>query len=351
MDDKVRRFLRTFLRFGFFDRPKEDLSIPLYSQEDRAVALKAARESMVVLKNEHVLPLDVKKVRTLAVISPDAYPPVQGGGGSAYTEPFTAWSFMTGLRDELAGKVKVLYASGLPTAEAFFKETEFLTPDGKPGLKMETFPDRDFSGSAAVDVVRHLNRWAFQMFGSGSPAHESIRWSGTYVPQRSGPYMVLAAAGSGDTFRVMVDGREVSLQKPAEGAAPQASQIDVKANTPVKVGVEYRPGVERDQDGFGYASAAGSDCAGGAQDCGCGGCGGCLGRIPSHVRGRREDRSFALPWGQEALINAVAAANPKTIVNVTAGGGFERQSWLPHAAGLLDNFYPGRRADARWRSF
>lgn len=55
-----------------------------------------------------------------------------------------------------------------------------------------------------------------------------------------------------------------------------------------------------------------------------------------------KDRSFALPWGQEALINAVAAANPKTIVNGTAGGGFETQSWLPHAAGLLDNFYPGQ---------
>src|SRR6202162_751418 len=87
LDDKVRRILRKAIEFGFFDQAQTDTDIPSYSQEGRQVALEEARGSMVLLKNSgNLLPVDEGKVKTVAVIGPDAYPDVPSGGGSGETK-------------------------------------------------------------------------------------------------------------------------------------------------------------------------------------------------------------------------------------------------------------------------
>src|SRR5262249_38624338 len=59
IDDKVRRILRVAAQFGWLDRQQTDLSVPRYNLPGREVALQAARESMVLLKNENsLLPLN-----------------------------------------------------------------------------------------------------------------------------------------------------------------------------------------------------------------------------------------------------------------------------------------------------
>jgi beta-glucosidase len=54
------------------------------------------------------------------------------------------------------------------------------------------------------------------------------------------------------------------------------------------------------------------------------------------------DRTFELPWGQDALIEAVAAANPHTVVTLTGGGGMDTRRWLDKVPGLVDVWYPGQ---------
>src|SRR5579884_412941 len=98
IDDKVRRIIRTELEFGWPDRDQREIEIPRYNQEGREVALQAALEGMVLLKNEGgVLPLDKNNIKTIALIGPDAYPAVPVGGGSAQVQPFHAVSFLEGL--------------------------------------------------------------------------------------------------------------------------------------------------------------------------------------------------------------------------------------------------------------
>ncbi|MGC2502232.1 MAG: glycoside hydrolase family 3 C-terminal domain-containing protein, partial [Silvibacterium sp.] len=53
------------------------------------------------------------------------------------------------------------------------------------------------------------------------------------------------------------------------------------------------------------------------------------------------DRSYSLPWGQDELIQAVSAANKKTIVTLTAGGGVDTHRWLNNVPALVDTWYPG----------
>ena len=112
VDDKIRRMLRIMFRFGFFDREQLDPSLPLYNPDSRLVALQAAREGIVLLKNKGgLLPLDRTKVRSIAVIGPAASPAVPGGGGSSRVQPFRSVSFLDGIIAASGDQVKVLYKS------------------------------------------------------------------------------------------------------------------------------------------------------------------------------------------------------------------------------------------------
>ena len=112
IDDKVRRILSKAIQFGFFDRDQKDSSIPLDDPQSAQVAREEARGSMVLLKNEgNLLPLDKSKLKTIAVLGPDAYPAVIGGGGSSQTEPFHQVSFLEGVTNYLGSSVKVLHPS------------------------------------------------------------------------------------------------------------------------------------------------------------------------------------------------------------------------------------------------
>jgi beta-glucosidase len=114
IDDKIRRLLRVMFRFGFFDRPQEDPSLPKYSPDSRLVALTAAREGIVLLKNKgKLLPLDRSKVKSILVIGPNAHPAVTGGGGSSRVHPFRSVSALEGLTQIGGGGVKIFYEKGL----------------------------------------------------------------------------------------------------------------------------------------------------------------------------------------------------------------------------------------------
>jgi beta-glucosidase len=60
------------------------------------------------------------------------------------------------------------------------------------------------------------------------------------------------------------------------------------------------------------------------------------------TEGEGHDRTFTLPWGQDALAEAIAAANPHTIVTLTGGGGMDVHRWLDKVPALLHTYYPGQ---------
>ncbi len=98
---------------GLFDDPYidiENMDKVFNNAEHKALALKAAHEAMVLLKNDkNTLPFDATKIKTLAVIGPNA-PDVHLGGYSSW--PMQGVSVLEGIREFAAGKFKVLYAEG-----------------------------------------------------------------------------------------------------------------------------------------------------------------------------------------------------------------------------------------------
>lgn len=343
LDDKVRRILRTAVRFDFLDRPQKDLSLPLDSRRNDAIALDSARESLVLLKNDrHVLPFD-RTVKTIAVIGPNAYPAVASAGGSSHVESFDPVSLLTGLTHAAGDRIKVLYARGLPTPMEVFKQSKFSTVDGQPGLQREEFANGDFKGSADLHARdAQVDQWKSELWTPSAKDRRSIRWSGRFVPDHDGKYLFLTAAASLDTYTLYLDGKPLIAQPRREGQAPLYATVALKAGKPVEVRLDYRPDVSYSRMGLGVialdklisadakAIAAKADAA----------------VVAVGYDGTSEseafDRTFALPWGQEALIEAVAEANPKTVVTVTSGGAYATDSWLGKVPALLQNWYPGQ---------
>jgi beta-glucosidase len=113
VDKAVRRVLSAKFRLGLFDNPYVD---PDYveritnGEEHRNLAAEAARKAIVLLKNENdLLPLDLAKVKTIAVIGPNAGD-VHLGGYSR--DPGRGVSILDGIRARVGNKATVLYAEG-----------------------------------------------------------------------------------------------------------------------------------------------------------------------------------------------------------------------------------------------
>jgi beta-glucosidase len=113
LDRAVGRVLAAKFRLGLFDDPYVD---PAYAERimncaaHRQLAVAAAEKAIVLLKNEnHLLPLDLSKIKSIAVIGPNAAD-VHLGGYSA--EPAHNVSLVQGIRDRVGTQAEVLYAEG-----------------------------------------------------------------------------------------------------------------------------------------------------------------------------------------------------------------------------------------------
>ena len=351
IDEKVRRIFRTAIRFGFLDRDQTDPSIPRFSQEGKAVALQEALESITLLKNEgNLLPLDPDKIHTIAVLGPDAWPAVPGAGGSSHTDAYAPVSIMTGISDALVGKVKVLYLEGLPSATELMQETEFHDASGKVAaspwtgsqVKVETFDNPNFNGTPVVSSMRRIASFRSEEWAPPSKVRHSIRFTAQYVPKRAESYLFLVGAGGSDAYKLIVNGKAVLDQPAREGQAPRYVEVPLTANQPASVELDYRPnsssvriglgirGVEELVDPQAKKIAALADAAVVAVG------------FDGSTESEGFDRTFELPFGQDQLIQAVAQANPHTIVTITAGGNVDMHRWLSKVPVLLHNWYPGQ---------
>jgi len=338
IDDKVLRLLRTALRYGFLDRPQFDPADSTYSVADRAVALDSARESLTLLKNEgHMLPLDLAKVKTIAVIGPDAWPAVTGGGGSSEVQSFEPVSIVAGIANLAGPGVRVLYNRGLPEMNDLFGKTHW---DSR--VKIATYPSKDFTGQPENSTAKAISNWKPEMWGSQGNTQRSIRYIASYTPAKSGKYLLLGAASGEDTFNVLVDGKNVLTVEHAEGQIPQPATIELTAGKTVTVTADYVPFSPGVRLGLGIAFEADLVSAEAREFAAQADVAVVAAGFSPHTEGEGYDRTFTLPWGQDALIEAVAAANPRTIVTLTAGGGADTRRWLDKVPALLHTYYPGQ---------
>jgi beta-glucosidase len=202
LDVSLKRLFLARFKLGMFDPPtRVAYARTPYSELDspahRALALRAARESMVLLKNQrNTLPLR-KDLGTLAVIGPnsDQWLMLLGNYNGVPSDIVTP---LRGIREAVSPRTKVVYARGADLAENFpmydiVPGSVLQTPDGRPGLRAEYWKGTSLEGApafSATDSVLDAN-WHDRSPRADLDGDDfGVRWTGTLRPTRSGSYQL-----------------------------------------------------------------------------------------------------------------------------------------------------------------
>jgi beta-glucosidase len=235
LDVAVRRLMLARMKLGMFDPPEKvpyaqiPYSVNDAPEHDR-LARKVAQESIVLLKNDGILPLR-KDLGAIAVVGPNADELVTllGNYHGTPARPVTA---LAGIRNAVSRTTRVHYARGVDLVEgrqdpraAELVPTSVLRPApgaSGEGLTGAYFRGRDLQGDPVLTRVdpKVDFRWY-----RGSPTDEpvargelpadralegdsfSVRWTGTLQPPTSGEYEMIVTANDG--VRLFVDGRKI----------------------------------------------------------------------------------------------------------------------------------------------
>ena len=354
IEDNARRVVRLIVRCGLMDgvpRPAGELRTPRH----KAIAFEAACEAMTLLKNDgDVLPLS-RDLKTVALIGPNAARVLLQGGGSSQVTTDSVRTMAQGLREYLGPGVTVLDGSGVdndpfpPAAE----RRQFSPDEARSGegLTATYFESPDLSGEPnRTNVERYMMRWVSAAMASARRvAYGAFRWSGWYWPEVSGSYEFGLRATGQATLRL--DG-EV-LVAPADPATPdrfdvmgnlvprRLASVVLETGRGYRVELDYVPassdndyialGVRPPAEPMSHAveAAAAADAV--------------ILVLGSAVVTEAEgyDRAdMDLPGSQDALVRAVLAVNPNTVVVLNTGSPFALP-WIDEVPAVLQMWLPG----------
>jgi beta-glucosidase len=342
IDDKVRRILRLEIANGFLDRAQLDSTIPKDDPRSAAIALKIARQAIVLLKNEEgVLPFDRDKIRSIIVLGDNALG-YRAGGGSSLVQPFHFVSVLDGLRGVAGPQVEVAWL-GL-SAEALFQQvfpqTKFDAPlqlevrnrwqEKTPLAQMpDTRIDRDWTGQTPAR-------------GLASPNEYFVRWTGRITPATTGRYLFAERVHGGSG--ISIDGRSILNVGDYDNEGPQTfvAAAELVAGHTYALEVKFFRRTQESYIHFGWglappplteaerarvrAADAVVVCAG----------------YDSQSQAEGADRPYELPLGQTELIQLAAGLNPRTVVVLNASGGVATSDWIGRVPALLNAWYPGQ---------
>ncbi|WP_329499292.1 glycoside hydrolase family 3 C-terminal domain-containing protein [Kitasatospora herbaricolor] len=361
LDDKVRRLVRLAGRVGALDAPAteratEPAAAPTPADEEtRGLLRRAAAAAAVLLHNrDAVLPLDAKALRRVAVIGPNAATARVQGGGSASVFPASVVSPLEGIRAALPDGVLVEHAAGARTAlrptpleraDCRHPETaepgllaRYLDADGRElhrehrpsGRVLEPSEGAGLDSFGAVEVstvfrAPTAGRWRIGVVGLGRIVLEAdgALLLDEYVPAESDDPTYLHVSPSFRQVELELGaGQEVTLLARRTAEPEHGRVLVLAADPPVAA--------EAAELAAAVGLARGADAVVVV-----------VGTTDEHESEGFDRTTLRLPGGQDALVSAVAAANPATVVVVNTGGPV-LLPWREEAAAVLLGWFPGQ---------
>jgi beta-glucosidase len=351
--DKARRNLYVRFAAGLFNPVQVDSKI-LKSESTNKFIRTLAEDGITLLKNEsNILPFNRDKIKSIAVIGPNAAELRSGGGGSSYTDPFYKVSPLEGIRNAAGKIINVQYALGdtlvyemiNPIAKSYF-----VQPDGiNQGLKAEYFNNSKLLGKPVYTCTDSIINFTFQ---DQAPApgmarkSYSVRWTGFVVPEYSGWY-ILQFQTNNDGMMYLdnepvvnrmgrLDATPLSMRKYLEKGRKYALRLEIfvpESNGRAILGwippVKTNKYPERIQQAVELAKKSDMAVV-------------CVGWDSMfETEGYDKDEGITLPGFQEDLINAVTAVNPNTVVVMNSGTPVFMKNWESKVKGLIMAYYPG----------
>ena len=216
IDRSVRRVLRAKFLAGLFEQPyadAEEAESITNNAEAREVALEAARKSAVLLKNDNeLLPLDISKLKKIAVIGPNAADIYLGGYSTM--PPDHSVSVLQGIRNKVGNRIEVAYAEGVRITEEhnWWADKVVLTPTEENTPRI----------AEAVATAKNKDAVILVIGGNEQTSREA--WSETHMGDRAGldllgdqNKLVKAILETGvPTVVVLINGRPLSARYVAE---------------------------------------------------------------------------------------------------------------------------------------
>ncbi len=356
IDDKVRRILRLLERSGLLDAAPEVEERADDRPAHRALARRAAAESMVLLRNRGLLPLDARALRRVAVIGPNAEVGQIMGGGSAFVVAHYRVNPLGALRERLGPDVEIAHEPGctIPFQVTALDAAQVRSASGEPGFDVAYWEGESFAGEPVARLLSTQSQALFRHPPNGvaGPVF-AARYSGSFTPQVSGVHELgIRATGRS---RLFVDGRElvdnwtdptwthdifgggISTERRAQLAleAGRAYELRVEwVRAPEPTLAVLRFGVlapdPADLLERAVSAAAAADVA----------------ILVAGTNGDwetegRDRTSIKLPGRQRELIERVAAVQPRTLVVLNAGSPVGLD-WIERVPAVLCAWFPGQ---------
>ncbi len=354
LDDIVTRLLSTFRRLDLDRDPSDDREWTRDGDETRRFARRAAASAMVLVKNDdHILPLDLPQIGRVAVIGPNAAAASIMGGGSSQVRAAHRTPPLMALEREWGDRVDIVFEPGIgagiePTP---LEPWELTNARGEPGFLVDYWADSEMRGAPVA--VRDGEDFRIQYLGPPGDdipyPHFAARAAATFTALTPGRHEFMLRSNA--DAHLLVDGdKVVDLTDGADadwfGALRELRwQVELVEGQQLDLAVEF---VNPPFDTYGRTSlsclrpvrddalqravdaAADSDVVivvVGTSDL---------------IESEGYDRSrFALPHGQDELIERVVAVNRRTIVVVNSGGPVA-MPWLDRVPAVVQAWFGGQ---------
>jgi beta-glucosidase len=371
LDNALIRLFTARIKLGMFDPPD---MVPytkidekeLDSAEHRAEALRLANESMVLLKNDGLLPLK-PEIRKIAVVGPlaDQTRPLIGNYAG---QPTHIVSILDGLHAEFPGAT-ITFVPGtqfLRTDGTAVPDALLTTPDGKPGLKAD-YNEGMLRGQPAPEAntkpIVSRTEPNVKLTDSNVPAEIGgrktfgVQWTGFLAPRETGDFLLgIRCEGFG---RLTVDGKQVATAfgGGTRGLASGVGRVHFQKGHRVALEISYgtrnsKPHAEliwaKANNGPSPEAIAAAENADVVI---------AVVGITSQLEGEEmpvsepgflggDRTSIDLPQPEEDLIEAVAATgNPLAVILMN--GSALAVNWInQHANAILEAWYPGEEGGA-----
>jgi beta-glucosidase len=354
INEAARRVLHIIFKSGRMDKTLSKGAVN--TTEHQNLARLLSEEAITLLKNDgDLLPIDLSKVKTIAVLGPNAAEAVIEGGGSSHVDPPYRVSPLEALKAKLGKKVAIEYEQGCDNFnEAPAIPLSWLTDEeGNPGMKAEFFRNEDFSGKPELtrkQMCPELWTWAGPV-DKPEADHFATLWKATLTVPASGVYAFRLNHSA--QICVYLDGEVLFDSKAPISETLEDSTASLTTERKLVTGHKYTLRIEHKkypgQEAVFFKLTAGTQLKG--EDprkakaiklakkadlvlffAG----------MPERYETEGWDRpDIEIPGGQNALIAAVAKANPRTVVILNAGAPVTIP-WLEDVAGLVEAYYPGQ---------
>jgi beta-glucosidase len=345
IDGKVRRLLTLLDRTGARHRREPEPERSEEPMSHRELARRVAVESIVLLKNESVLPIaDPRRIAVIGELA--ARTPHQGGGSSA-VNPHRVVSILEGIETAAPSGSIADWALGA-TAHRYpppFDTSQLTNPETGSGFLAEYFAAPEPGGEPALTVSTDGSRLFFAGEGAADVDMDafSLRLSGRFAATADGRH-VFAAAAAG-RLRVSSDDSVVVDHWDEGDPQPEMWEADLKVGDELDLVVEYGslPNQRERWLGIGCELPASTNpieeaCRLAAES-----------DVAVVVVGLTRDwesegfdrPDLSLPGEQDRLVRAVIAAQPNTVVVTVAGSAIE-MPWLDQAGAVIQVWYGGQ---------